>query len=136
MGSPPRLDQFRKTYEFFDKEGVRVLWPRRSYIEDDKYVNLDLTSKEFDRPGHPSEAAIAINDDLHRAIRSSDFVYIANTFNSFDDIQNFAAGYAHALGKSVFSSERIENPPAGAYVTICSPQEAIEFLKARGLFNA
>lgn len=128
------LEDVRKTYDLFEQNGITVLSPRKSDIEDmDAYIRLELESKEMSKPGQLTEGAQYLLDALLGDIRQSDFVYVSNILNCFSATETFAAGYAHALEKAVFSCSRVENPPGGAYVRVLSPQEVIDFLKARQL---
>lgn len=132
MGHPIHSDAVRKAYDLFDHNGIIIASPRKTDIESmDAYIQLDLEEKEISEPGQLSQRGMRLLDVLLKSIRCSDFVYVVNPYNNFDSRQNFAAGYAHALGKYIFSSCRVEDSPCGAYVKIFSPREALDFLRQR-----
>lgn len=134
MGHPRYLKDVCETYDLFEQNGITVLSPRRSDIADmGAYIRLDMESKEMSGPGKLTEKSRHLLGTLLVDIRQSDFVYVVNPHNGFFDTETFAAGYAHALEKPVFSYCRVENPPGGAYVRVLSPQEVIDFLKAHPL---
>lgn len=129
MGHPREFRSVRETYDFFDREGAIVVSPLRPDIEDiGAYIRWDLDIKN--QSGYESDRARDLMDILLRAVEESDFVYVINPLNDFDYMQTFVAGYAHGLGKHMFSSCRVEKSPAGNYVKVFSPDEALEFMRA------
>ncbi len=132
MGAPRFYHEVCEAYNLFDANDITVLLPSKSALESmEAYMCFDMELHEMSKPGGLSAIARQRLDEHLDATKRFDFLYVVNPHNDFSDMQTFVAGYAHALGKSIFSRCRVENSVARAYVKTYSPQELVEFLKTQ-----
>ncbi len=122
----------RRAYRVFEENGIAVCFS----------CNRDVVGVDDGFPilaGDPTGASVReLEDGYLASIREGDFFYIV----AGDGPENekvyvgigtaFEVGFAHGLGKDVYSSHRIGDVP-GHYVRgVCTPEELVEAFRKEG----
>lgn len=117
-------DLLSETIARFEDLGIRVLSPRSGEVES-VHQNFAFLKGDASRDKR-------LTEDAHlEAIRNSDFVWIINTDGHLGKSLAFEMGFAHSLGKRIFSASDLEDDPIGTYARKVSlPVHAAKLAKS------